>query len=430
MRKSIVIDRVCRVEGHGGITVNIEDGKVADVKMSIFEGPRFLESLVVGKTYTEVAPILMRICAICSAAHTVTSLMAVESALGIKVSQQTRLLRELLVHGGNIESHALHLFCLVLPDLLCHPSAVTLAADYPKEVRMGLDLKKLGNTIQETIGGRAIHSVNAVVGGFGKLPTQEQLEDLKEQLGRALEQSVAAFELVSSLTIPDFCISPNLYAGLSNNGDGFSLFGDKIALSTGETMEIREYKDLCGETVVPHSHAKHSRFQDRPFMVGALARIALNGKQLSGQAKDAEKKLGLDWFSGNPLHNNIAQAIELIYSIENAIEIIEALLAAGIKKEKPVDVTPGPGTGTGAVEAPRGTLYHSYRFDKAGRLIEADIITPTAQNLANIEKDLRVTAENSVDESKESIASKLEMVVRAYDPCISCAVHLLEVNFK
>jgi sulfhydrogenase subunit alpha len=430
MHESIVINRVCRVEGHGGIVVDIKDGNVSDVKMNIFEGPRFFESLVVGKTYDQVAPILMRICAICSASHTVASLMAVENAFGIEVSRQTQLLRELLVQGGNIESHALHLFCLVIPDLMHHPSAVTLAADYPREVKMGLELKKLGNTIQETIGGRAIHSVNAVVGGFGKLPTKEQLLDLKEQLEKGLEQGLASFRLVSSLDIPDFCVSPNIYAVLSNNDPGYSLFGDKIILSTGNTKQVSAYKDICCEMVVPHSHAKHSRFNNDPFMVGALARIALNGKKLSGQAREAQEKLGIDWFSGNPFHNNVAQAIELIYSIENAIEIIDELLTAGLEMEKPVDITTGPGTGTGAVEAPRGTLYHSYRFDEAGRLAEADIITPTAQNLANLEKDLRVCVESSIHESNESITSKLEMVVRAYDPCISCSVHLLEVNFK
>ena len=428
MRKSFVIDRVCRVEGHGGITVNIEDGKVADVNMDIFEGPRFFESLVVGKTYTEVAPILMRICAICSAAHTVASLMAVEDALHVKVSEQTRLLRELLVHGGNIESHALHLFCLVVPDLLGHPSVVTLATDYSREVNIGLELKKLGNTIQETIGGRAIHSVNAIIGGFGRLPTQEQLEVLKEQLNKGLEQTLIGVDFVSSLAVPDFCNSPNIYAALSSIGDGYRLFGNKIVLSTGDTKEISEYKDICSETVVQHSHAKHSRFRGDPFMVGALARIALNGKKLTGRAKEAKEKLGLDWFLGNPFHNNIAQAIELIYSIENAIEIIDDLLAIGIQKEKPLEVIAGPGTGTGAVEAPRGTLYHSYSFDEAGRLTEADVITPTAQNLANLEKDLRVTAENLIGEPNKDLSSKLEMVVRTYDPCISCAVHLVEVN--
>ena len=438
MHKSVVIDRICRVEGHGGITVNIEDGQVTEVKMDVFEGTRFFEPLVVGRTYDEVAPILMRICAICSGTHTVASLMAVENALGVKVTEQTGLLRDLLVQGGSIESHALHLFCLVLPDFLNYPSAVALASDYPAEVKMGLELKRLGNAIQETIGGRAIHPVNAVVGGFGRLPTSEQLLDLKEQLERGLEQSRVTFDLVSSLEMPDFCASPNTYAALSGNGagparqtaGGYSLFGNKIALSTGDTKEIGAYKDICNEKVVPHSHAKHSRFKDNPFMVGALARVVLNGKKLSGQAGKAAERLDSELLSGNSLHNNTAQAIELIYSIERSIEIIDELLTRGIKEEKPLRVTTRAGTGTGAVEAPRGTLYHSYSFDKSGRLTEADVITPTAQNLANMEKDLRVSVQNLINEPKESIAPKLEMVVRAYDPCISCAVHLVEVNFK
>jgi sulfhydrogenase subunit alpha len=428
MHKSIIIDHLCRVEGHGGITVGIKDGKVAEVNMDIFEGPRFFEPLVIGRSYDEVAPILMRICAICSAAHTVASLTAVENAFGIEVTPQTRLLRELLVHGGNIESHALHVFCLAVPDFLDYPSVIALASDYPGEVKTGLELKKLGNTIQEAIGGRAIHPVNAIVGGFGKVPTREMLHDLEEQLKRGLELSLAAIEFVYSLQVPDFCVSPNIYAALSPNGHGYSLFGDKIALSTGNTKDIKAYKDICNEVVVTHSHAKQSWFKGNPFAVGALARMMLNGQKLTVEAKKAKVQLGLETVSDNMLYNNAAQAVEIIYSIERSIEIIDELLGTRIEEEKPLKVRVQAGTGIGAVEAPRGTLYHSYIFDEAGRLIEADVITPTAQNLANIEKDLRVAVENLMDEPKEFLSSKLEMVVRAYDPCISCAVHLVEVN--
>ncbi|MFC1794729.1 Ni/Fe hydrogenase subunit alpha, partial [Planctomycetota bacterium] len=414
MHKSIVIDHISRIEGHGGITVKIRDGEVADVNMDIFEGARFFEPLVVGRTYDEVAPILMRICAICSGTHTVASLMAVESVFGITVSPQTHLLRDLLVQGGNIESHALHLFCLAIPDFLGYPSAIALASDHLQEVKMGLELKKLGNAIQEAIGGRAIHPVNAIVGGFGKLPTREVLLDLKQQLKKGLEQSLATVDLVSGLQVPDFCTSPDVYVALSSDGAGYSLFGDKILLSTGETKDIRMYKDVCDERVVAHSHAKQSLFNGKAFAVGALARMVLNGENLSGEAAKAKEKLGLDTVSGNMLYNNVAQAVELVYSIERSIEIIDELLDTGIEEEKPLKVKARAGTGTGAVEAPRGTLYHSYSFDKAGRLTEADVITPTAQNLANIDKDLRVSVENLIDQPKESIAPKLEMVVRAY----------------
>jgi len=430
MHKSIVIDHICRIEGHGGITVNIKDGKVVEVNMDIFEGPRFFEPIVIGRTYDEVAPILMRICAICSAAHTVASLMAIEDAFGVTVSPQTRLLRELLVQGGNIESHALHLFCLAIPDFLGYPSAFALVFDYLQEVKMGLELKKLGNTLQEVIGGRAIHPVNAIVGGFGRVPTREELFDLKKQLKRGLEQCLAGIDLVSSLQVPDFCASPNVYAALLLDGPGYSLFGDKIGLSVGGTKNVSMYKEICKERVVAHSHAKQSWFEDKPFAVGALARIALNGKKLSGEAKNAKEKLGLDVLPENMLYNNAAQAVEMVYSIERSLDIIDELLREGIKREEPAEVSIRAGTGTGAVEAPRGTLYHSYSFDEKGRLTEADIVTPTAQNLANIEKDLRVSVKNLTDEPKESLRSKLEMVVRAYDPCISCAVHLVEVNLK
>jgi sulfhydrogenase subunit alpha len=408
--------------------VKIKDGEVADVNMDIFEGPRFFEPLVVGRSYEEVAPILMRICAICSASHTAASLMAVENAFGIEVTPQTRLLRELLVHGGNIESHALHVFCLAIPDFLGYPSVIALASDRLQDVKMGLELKNLGNTIQETIGGRAIHPVNAVVGGFGRLPERDELSELKDQLTRGLEQSLTAFDVVSGLQMPDFCTSPNIYSALSSDGLGYSLFGGEIALSNGDTIDIKMYKEICNERVVAHSHAKQSLFEGKPFAVGALARVALNGDKLSGQAKKAKDKLSMSLLSENMLYNNAAQAVEIIYSIERSVEIIDELLRLGIKEEKPEEVKVRAGTGTGAVEAPRGTLYHSYIFDEAGRLAEADVITPTAQNLANIEKDLRVSVKNLFDKPKEYLSSKLEMVVRAYDPCISCAVHLLKVG--
>lgn len=430
MPKSIVIDRISRVEGHGGITVRIRDGRVADVNMDIFEGSRFFESLVVDRTYEEVAPILMRICAICSGAHTVASLTAVEDAFSVAVTRQTRLLRELLVHGGNIESHALHVFCLAIPDFLGYPSVIALASDYLREVKIGLELKKLGNMIQEAIGGRAIHPVNAVVGGFGKFPTRQTLLDLKEQLKGQLERALAAVDIVAGLQIPDFCNSPAVYAALASDEPGYGLFGHTITMSTGEVKDVKACRDICDERVVAHSHARHSRFKDKPFAVGALARIVLNGHKLSGRAKQARGQLGLDSgkASENILHNNAAQAVELVYSIERSLEVIDELLAEGIRQEEPGQARVRAAAGVGAVEAPRGTLYHIYSFDEAGRLAEADVITPTAQNLASIEKDLRVTAQNLAGGSNEDLRSKLEMVVRAYDPCISCAVHLVEVD--
>jgi sulfhydrogenase subunit alpha len=430
MNKSIVIDHLCRVEGHGGITINIKDEKIEQINVDIFEGSRFFEPLVIGRHYDEIPPILSRICAICSAVHTITSLMAVENAFGVKVTPQTTLLRDLLIQGGNIESHALHLFCLAVPDYLGYTGAISLAADQPELVKMGLDLKKLGNTIQETIGGRAVHPVNAVIGGFGKLPNKELLLGLKNQLEKGLKQTSATIDLMATLKVPDFTESPTVYSALESADGKFSFFGDRIILSTSDSIDISKYKELCNEKVVQHSHAKHSQFENKPFMVGALARIMLNGHKLTGEAKKAMEKLGLNLPSQNVLYNNLAQAIELAYAVERSLEIIEQLLKHGIKDERPTEVKVKAGKGTAACEAPRGTLFHSYAFDKKGNLTDADVITPTAQNLANIEKDLRVSVDRLASESKECLSDKLEMVARAYDPCISCSVHLVELNSK
>ncbi|OFW64375.1 MAG: hypothetical protein A2Z35_01120 [Actinobacteria bacterium RBG_19FT_COMBO_36_27] len=430
MHNSVVIDHLCRVEGHGGITVNIKDGKVEQVNVDIFEGSRFFESLVIGRHYDEIPPILSRICAICSAVHTITSLTAIENAFGVKITHQTTLLRDLLIQGGNIESHALHLFCLAVPDYLGYTGAISLAADQPELVKMGLDLKKLGNTIQEAIGGRAVHPVNAVIGGFGKSPNKELLLGLKKQLKKGLKQASATIDLMATLKISDFTESPTVYAALESADGKFSFFGDRIILSTGDSIDVSKYKEVCNEKVVLHSHAKHSQFENKPFMVGSLARIMLNGHKLTGRAKKAMEKLGLNSPSENVLYNNLAQAVELVYAIERSLEIIDQLLKHGIKDERPTEVKVKAGKGTAACEAPRGMLFHSYAFDKKGNLTIADVITPTAQNLANMEKDIRVSVERLISESKESLSDKLEMVARAYDPCISCSVHLVELNSK
>jgi len=430
MHNSVVIDHLCRVEGHGGITVNIKDGRVEQVNVDIFEGIRFFEPLIIGRHYDEIPPILSRICAICSAVHTITSLMAIEDAFGIKITPQTALLRDLLIQGGNIESHALHLFCLAVPDYLGYTGAISLAADQPELVKMGLNLKKLGNTVQETIGGRAVHPVNAVISGFGRLPNKEMLLDLKEQLKKGLQQASSTIDLMATLKIPNFPESPMVYAALESIDGKYSFFGDRIILSTGDSIDISKYKEVCNEKVVLHSHAKHSQFKNKPFMVGSLARIMLNGYKLTGEAKKAMEKLGLNSPSENVLYNNLAQAVELVYAVERSLEIIEQLLKHGIKDERPAEVKVKAGEGTAACEAPRGMLFHSYAFDNKGSLAKADVITPTAQNLANMEKDLRVSVERLINESKESLSDKLEMVARAYDPCISCSVHLVELNSK
>jgi len=425
---TIVIEHLARVEGHGGITVEMAGDTVTDVRFDIFEGSRLLEPLVRGRRYDEVATILSRICAICSVAHTLTSLKATEAAFGVRVSPQTELLRELMYRGESIESHALHLFLLAVPDYLNYASATALAGDKPAAVLLGLRLKKLGNLIQETIGGRAIHPVNAVPGGFGKVPPFDQLIELRSALMQGVADSDAALDLIASLPAADFCHSDTLYAALRSPIADSYYGGDEVMVVANNSRAIvraSDYRELTNEKAVPHSHAKHSTFRGSPFMVGSLARLTVNPRRLTGRLAVAMKRLKLQLPADNPMDNNKAQALELINDIERALEIIEQLLREGIKDERPVPVHPRAGTGTAITEAPRGLLIHSYSYDAEGRITSADVITPTALNAASMEVHFRRTVEQSAERDEGVISRRLQMVARAYDPCISCSVHLV-----
>jgi sulfhydrogenase subunit alpha len=432
LNKSIQIPHLGRVEGHGGIDLEIEDGEVTKVNLDIYEGSRFYEILVIGKNYYEVPSIISRVCAICSVAHTLTSQMAIENAFGVQVTKRTELFRGLLLHGALIESHALHLAALVLPDLLGYNGILEMAKDYPKEVSVGLSLKKLGNSIQELIGGRAIHPINALVGGIGKIPTKNELLDLEKQLERGLKDALIVSDLLHTIEFSDYADSPSIYAALEpKDPNRYSYLGEYIVTSLGERFHISEFRKICHEGVVKHSHAKQSLYSGKPFMTGSLARVNLNGPTLlAGKAKEVQEKLIPNLPSHNTLHNNLAQMIELVHSIERATTLIDLIMEEGLVEEEPVKFEVHSGAGTGAIEAPRGTLYHYYEFDDEGKIIEADIITPTAQNLANCEKDLRVSAKRLLNEPKDYLEFKLEMIARAYDPCISCAVHLVNLNSK
>ena len=425
---TIAIEHLARVEGHGGITVELEGDAVTNVRFDVFEGARLLEPLVRGKRYDEVAPILSRICAICSVAHSLTSLKATESAFGVRVSPQTELLRELLYRGESIESHALHLFLLAVPDYLNYPSATALAADKPAAVLLGLRLKKLGNQIQEAIGGRAVHPVNAVPGGFGRVPTLDQLIALRGSLMQGRTDADAVIDLVASLPAADFCHSDTVYAALRSPNLDRYYGGDEVMVVSNRSRAIvraADYRELTNEKAVPHSHAKHSTFGGSPFMVGALARLTVNPRRLTGRLAVAMKRLKLLLPADNPMDNNKAQALELIDDLDRALESIEQLLRAGLKDERPMPVHPRAGTGTAITEAPRGLLIHSYTYDDEGRVTAADVVTPTALNAASLELHLRRAVEQCAERDEAVISKRLQMIARAYDPCISCSVHLV-----
>lgn len=427
--KTIRVEHLARVEGHGGITVELDGGSIHRVVFDIFEGIRLLETLVVGRDCEEISPVLSRICSICSVSHALTSLKATEAALRIEVTPQTRLLRELMLRGENIQSHALHFFCLALPDYLGYPSVVALAAQRPADVELGLRLKKLGNLIQETIGGRAVHPVNAVLGGFARLPSPEQLVTLRHALERAQADVDAAVELAASLPALTLGRSPTPYAA-AVSADGYGYYGtDRAVLLDAGRRRVfapAEYTVLTNERPVPHSHARYSSFDGRPFMVGALARLAIQGDKLGARAGRALRRLGFELPGQDPLDNNKAQVVELVEDVDFALRVVDELLERGLRPESPAPFQRRGGRGVALTEAPRGLLVHSYAYDEHGRILSADVITPTAINAASIEDRFRAVVAQADGRSADELARQLSLVARAYDPCLSCSVHVIQ----
>jgi sulfhydrogenase subunit alpha len=398
--------------------------------MDIFEGSRYYEALLRGKHFNEVQGIITRICAICSASHTVTALQALENALGVKVSERVHDLRGLLLLGATIESHALHVFALALPDFLGFESVLAMASQYREEVVQALRLKQLGNKIQDLIGGRAVHPVNTLVGGFGKLPRHRDLEMLAKELEASLGVLDRFVELCASIPLPEVKAGPTVYVALRPYVEAFRFRGISLCTSRGEEYPLEAYREVIREFTVEHSHAKHAALEEgTTYMVGSLARLKLWGHYLTGRARAAYQALIPNPEDTNPLLNNWAQLVELVHSVERALELCQELLGAPEEARDMVDYVVRAGRGVGAIEVPRGSLFHEYELDDQGRVVSANVITPTAQNLANLERDLRVAAESLLHQpeppSDRQLKLNLEMVARAYDPCISCSVHVV-----
>lgn len=426
MSRSIVVEHVARIEGHAGITAVLGDKGLERVEFDVDEGIRLFEGLLRGRHLTDVPALVSRICAICSHGHAITASLAIERALGVTASPQTRALRDLAFQGGAIESHALHVFCLALPDFLGHASVLSLAGVNPDAVALALKLKKLGNTIQEVVGGRAVHPVNYVVGGFGRLPSTDDLVRLRTALEGARGDCDDALALVRTVPVPDFVKEPIRCAALVPDDDAF-FFGRRVRLSDGVEVAVEDYRSLTNEHPVGHSHAKHSLHDGRSFMVGALARLTINGHRIGGRARDAWNALGLRTPSTNIVANSVAQFVELVYAVEHALDLVTAMLERGLHDEPAAPWETRPGTGTAASEVPRGTLFHHYEIDAGGMIVGADVVTPTAENYGNLEDQFRATVRDGLGAPDDELRRRLEIVARAYDPCVSCSVHTIRV---
>lgn len=426
--KTLKVDvhHLTRVEGHGNIVVDVQNGELKQCDLQIVETPRFFEAMLRGRPYRESSHITSRICGICAVGHATTSLQATEKALDIKVSEQTTLLRKLNFYGEILDSHVLHIYMLVAPDFLGVGSVIPLAKTASQVVLRALGMKKLAGDLCEAICGRHTHPIAMTVGGFTHFPTIDQLHQLRERFEAVRPDVDATVELFQTLQMPDFERETE-YLALHNDNE-YSFIDGAIASTDGGTWPIEQYRDVTNEYLVPHSSAKHTVNQRQSYMVGALARFNVNYDQLHPKAKAAASALGLKPINHNPYLNTVAQLVEVVHAVEDAISLIDRLLEQGIENEPPVPPARLSGTGVGACEVPRGTLFHQYTIAD-GLVVEANCIIPTGQNLANIEADMRELVPQILDRPQKDITLALEMLVRAYDPCISCSTHLLNVEF-
>ncbi|MFO0792908.1 MAG: Ni/Fe hydrogenase subunit alpha [Candidatus Brocadiaceae bacterium] len=422
--KTIKVDCLARVEGEGALYIKIKGKNVVDVKLKIFEPPRFFEAFLRGRLFSEAPDITARICGICPIAYQMSSVHAMEDAFGIKVDGQLRALRRLIYCGEWIESHALHIYMLHAPDFMGYADAIQMAKDYPDIVKRGLQLKKVGNEIVTLLGGREIHPINVRVGGFYRAPTRQELSPLAEKLTWARDAALETVRWTAKLNFPDFEQDYEFVA--LNHPDEYPFNEGNLVSNKGLNISLREYEDHFTEEHVQYSNALHSVIKGRgAYFVGPLARYNLNFDKLPPIAQEAARSAGLSSQCHNPFKSIIVRSIEILYACDEALRIIE-------RYERPeniaMEVPPRAATGYGCTEAPRGILYHRYRMDDKGIIVDAKIVPPTSQNQKTIENDLRQFTPKFVDLPAEKLTLQCEQAVRNYDPCISCATHFLKLH--
>ncbi|MDE2580302.1 MAG: Ni/Fe hydrogenase subunit alpha [Rhodospirillales bacterium] len=424
--RTIRVDYLTRVEGEGALELDIRDGAVDGVRLSIFEPPRFFEALLRGRDATEAPDITARICGICPVAYQMSSVHAVENALGLAVPPPIRALRRLLYCGEWIESHALHIVLLHAPDFLGFPDAISMASAHGEMVTRGLALKKTGNALLRLLGGREIHPVNVRVGGFYRAPTADELAALVPDLQAAREQAVALARWVAGFRFPDFERDYEFVA--LRHPDEYPLNEGRLVSNRGLDIPVSDYDATFEERHVAHSTALQSVLRARgSYQVGPLARFNLNHDRLGPSVQALAAELGLAPGCRNPFRSIIVRAIEVVYACEEALRLI----AAYAPPEAPfVAAPPQAGIGVACTEAPRGILYHHYRLNADGSILSARIVPPTSQNQGTIEEDLRIVATRDLDLPEDELRDHCEQAIRNYDPCISCSTHFLRLEVR
>lgn len=422
--RTLQVQALTRVEGEGSMLVHAHDGVVERVELGIYEPPRFFEAFLRGRSFREAPDITARICGICPVAYQMSACNALEDACGVAVEGPVRELRRLLYCGEWVESHALHVYLLHAPDFLGYPGAIEMAADHRDRVEQGLRLKQAGNEILRLVGGRSVHPVNVRVGGFHRAPTRQELAPLLEQLRRARDDAVDSVRWTAALPCPDFEQDYRFVA--LQHPDEYAVLDGHVATSDGDTWPVQAFDEHVTEEHVAHSNALHAHLDgDGQYMVGPLARFALNGHQLAPVARDLAAEVGLERPCRNPFRSIVVRAVETLHALDEAVRIIEAY-------ERPdppaLVVPPRAATGHGASEAPRGLLHHRYTIDGEGTILDAQIVPPTSQNQRQVEDDLRRFVEPRLGLDTAELTRQCEQAIRNYDPCISCATHFLDLR--
>jgi coenzyme F420-reducing hydrogenase alpha subunit len=439
--KNVKIDvhYLTRVEGHGNIVVDVSDGKLTKCEFQVIESPRFFESMLVGRSIWEAQHLTSRICGICACGHSLASIKAGEAALGIKPSDEVVMLRKLLLYTEQLDSHILHIYFLVAPDLLGVKSVVPLIKTHRPIIDMAMRMKKMSDYAGEVLAGRHVHPISYVIGGLTQLPSREGLEKVYKMMLDARADGEETVKIVKTFKFPDFQ-RPTQYMSLAHDEE-YAMYDGDIVVNGEKRAKAKDYRKVFVERVEDHSKAKLASIDNKSYAVGALARFNNNSDKLHEKAKEAAKELGLKAPCYNPYLNTAAQLVEWVHCLEESIIIMEKILKDGLNEKKVVTsswpkrsevgkVKYNPNTGADCVEVPRGSLFHEYTIDEKANITAANCVIPTNQNIFNLEDDMRkLVPELLGKKTQEEITLLLEMLARAYDPCISCATHLLDVKF-
>lgn len=423
---NINVPILARVEGEGALELKISQGKIERLQLRIYEPPRLFEKFLEGRSYDEVLDFVARICGICPVAYQMTATQALENICNIKPNHWLRQMRRLFYCGEWIESHSIHIHFLAAPDYFGYHSATEMAKDFPEEIRRGLRLQAIGNDIIKFLGARSVHPVGAQVGGFYHAPSINAAKILLQKLQENIKDAEALIDWTAALPFPEenqdfICVAlqhPNEYA----------IYEGKIVSNHGLNISIEEFENYFYEYQVPYSNALHCKLQEKSYLVGPLARINLNYQSLPAAIRNRVAATSINFPSRNMYHSIVARAVEICFACHEAIRILENYI---LPEKSRLEVTPTAGVGFGCTEAPRGLLWHRYELDGNGMVKSARIVPPTSQNQARIEEDLYVSlSRKGLDRNKDELRKHSEMIIRNYDPCISCSTHFLDLRLQ